>query len=110
MARRSTCSAKSTRGPPNRSATSWSITERGSSVLYTRWPNPMMRPPAATFPRSHSSVRSGVPMSSIMSSALEGAPPCSGPDSAPIAPSTAEARSAPVEAITLAVNVEALNP
>ena len=39
-----------------------------------------------------------------------GAPPCSGPDRAPIAPDSAAATSAPVEAITRAVNVEAFIP
>ena len=49
-------------------------------------------------------------MASSMSSARLGAPPCNGPDSAPIAPQIAAATSAPVEVITLAVNVDALNP
>ena len=39
-----------------------------------------------------------------------GAPPCSGPFSAPRAPTTAETRSEPVDVITRAVNVEALRP
>ena len=45
-----------------------------------------------------------------MCSTRAGAPPCSGPDSAPIAPDSAAATSAPVEAITRAVNVEAFMP
>ena len=45
-----------------------------------------------------------------MSSARLGAPPCSGPDSAPIAPTIAEPRSAPVEVMTRAVKVDALKP
>ena len=49
-------------------------------------------------------------MSSSISSTRLGAPPCSGPDRLPIAPVTAEPMSAPVDAITRAVNVEALNP
>ncbi|SCE04492.1 hypothetical protein GA0115240_13661 [Streptomyces sp. DvalAA-14] len=49
-------------------------------------------------------------MASRVSSARLGAPPCSGPDSAPIAPTRQAARSAPVEAITRAVKVEALKP
>ena len=53
---------------------------------------------------------SGVPMASSRASAREGAPPCSGPDRAPMPPVTAAARSAPVEVITREVNVEALNP
>ena len=39
-----------------------------------------------------------------------GAPPCSGPLIAPIAPENAAATSAPVEVITRAVNVEAFMP
>ena len=46
-----------------------------------------------------------------MCSTRAGAPPCSGPDIAPIAPDIAEAAtSAPVEAMTRAVNVEAFMP
>ena len=47
---------------------------------------------------------------SSMSSARLGAPPCSGPESAPIAPTIPEPRSAPVEVMTRAVNVDALKP
>ena len=39
-----------------------------------------------------------------------GAPPCSGPLIAPIAPEIEAATSAPVDAITLPVNVEAFMP
>ena len=39
-----------------------------------------------------------------------GAPPCSGPDIAPTAPDRAAATSAPVEAMTRAVKVEAFMP
>ena len=39
-----------------------------------------------------------------------GAPPCSGPDSAPTADDSAAPQSAPVDAITRAVNVEAFSP
>ncbi len=45
-----------------------------------------------------------------MCSTRAGAPPCSGPDMAPTAPESAAATSAPVEAMTLAVNVEAFMP
>ena len=45
-----------------------------------------------------------------MCSTREGAPPCSGPDSAPTAADSAAAESAPVEATTLAVKVEAFMP
>ena len=40
----------------------------------------------------------------------DGAPPCSGPDIAPTAPDSAAATSAPVDAMTRAVNVEAFMP
>ena len=39
-----------------------------------------------------------------------GAPPCRGPESAPTAEDSAAPQSAPVEATTRAVNVEAFNP
>jgi hypothetical protein len=45
-----------------------------------------------------------------MLSTRAGAPPCSGPDIAPTAPDSAAATSAPVEAITRAVKVEAFMP
>ena len=102
--------ASSILSPPSASATSRSISERGSSVLYTRWPKPMSRSPRSTAARSHGSARSAVPISSSICSARLGAPPCSGPDSAPIAPTTAAPRSAPVEVMTRAVNVDALKP
>jgi hypothetical protein len=54
-----------------------------------------------------SSLRS---TSSSIGSTRAGAPPCSGPDMAPIAPDSAAATSAPVEAMTRAVNVEAFMP
>ena len=102
--------ARSTRSPPNPSATSRSRPERGSGARYTAWPKPMIRRPAATSPRTQSGARSGVPIASSASRARLGAPPCSGPASAPIAEHTASATSAPVEATTRAVNVEALKP
>ena len=40
------------------------MSERGSSVLYTRWPKPMSRSPRSTAARSHGSARSAVPISS----------------------------------------------
>ena len=70
----------------------------------------MSRSPRSTASRSHGSALSIVPIASSMSSARLGAPPCSGPDSAPMAPTTAAARSAPVDVITRAVNVDALKP
>ena len=45
-----------------------------------------------------------------MCSTRAGAPPCSGPDRAPTAPDIAAATSAPVDAITRAVKVEAFMP
>ena len=47
---------------------------------------------------------------STMCSAREGAPPCSGPDIAPIAPERQAATSAPVLATTRLVNVDAFMP
>ena len=49
-------------------------------------------------------------MASSMSRARLGAPPCSGPDSAPMAATMAEPRSAPVDVTTRAVKVDALKP
>ena len=48
--------------------------------------------------------------SSIIVRTRAGAPPCSGPDMAPTAPDRAAATSAPVEAMTRAVNVDAFMP
>ena len=48
--------------------------------------------------------------SSSIFSTRDGAPPCSGPESAPTADDSAAAASAPVEATTRAVNVEAFMP
>ena len=45
-----------------------------------------------------------------MVSTRDGAPPCSGPDSAPIPEEMQAAASAPVEATIRAVNVEAFMP
>ena len=45
-----------------------------------------------------------------MPSTRAGAPPCSGPDIAPMAPESAAATSAPVDVMTRAVNVEAFMP
>ena len=47
---------------------------------------------------------------SSIGSTRAGAPPCSGPDSAPTADDSAAALSAPVDAVTRATNVEALRP
>ena len=48
--------------------------------------------------------------SSIIGSTRAGAPPCRGPLIAPTAPDSAAATSAPVEAITRAVKVDAFMP
>ena len=56
---------------------------------------------------------SALPLSSTPSSMCrtrDGAPPCSGPDIAPTAAESEAAASAPVEATTRAVKVEALSP
>jgi hypothetical protein len=50
------------------------------------------------------------PTSWIIGSTRAGAPPCRGPDIAPIAPDSDAVTSAPVEAITRAVKVEAFIP
>ena len=49
-----------------------------------------------------------MPISSKMCMTASFAPPCSGPLSAPIAPTTAEYRSVSVEVMTRAVKVDAL--
>ena len=70
----------------------------------------MIRSPRATALRTHSSARSGLPISSRVSSARLGAPPCSGPDSEPSAATTTAPRSAPVEVTARATKVDALKP
>ena len=58
-------------------------------------------------------VRLGVAAASTSSSIRRtrvGAPPCSGPESAPTAADIAAAQSAPVDAAIRAVNVEELSP
>ncbi len=85
---------------------------RGSSVWYTRWPKPGIFSLRASFARTTSSAFStgaSLPMSSssFITSAL--APPCSGPFSAPMPPTTAEWMSDRVAAMTRAANVEAFS-
>src|ERR671930_797708 len=56
---------------------------------------------------------SGSPVASTSSSiglTYAGAPPCSGPDNAPTADDNAAPQSAPVDAVTRAVNVDAFSP
>ena len=59
---------------------------------------------------THFSASPARSTASIIFSTRAGAPPCSGPDSAPTAALSAAATSAPVEATTRAVNVEAFMP
>ena len=56
------------------------------------------------------SALSAVPISSSWSITAEGAPPCAGPLSAPMAPTRQDARSESVEAMTRAVKVDAFMP
>jgi hypothetical protein len=60
--------------------------------------------------RSHGTAFSGVAIASSMSSTGPGAPPCRGPLSAPIAATTAETLSEPVDATTRAAKVDAFIP
>ena len=83
------------------------ITARGSKVLYTRCPKPMIRSRRSQPGADLLVHRSSPPIacSSFMTCSL--APPCSGPLSAPIAPSDGGVMSDNVEAITRAVKVDA---
>ena len=70
----------------------------------------MMRFPVANASCTH---RSGSPIACTSSSigfTYAGAPPCSGPESAPTADESEAPQSAPVDAATRAVNVEAFSP
>ena len=70
----------------------------------------MMRLPASRVSPTHFS---GSPMAATSSSigfTYAGAPPCSGPESAPTADDSAAPQSAPVEAVTRAVKVDAFRP
>ena len=70
----------------------------------------MIRLPDSSASRTQ---RSGSPScwaSSSIGFTYAGAPPCSGPESAPTADESAAPQSAPVEATTRAVKVEALRP
>jgi hypothetical protein len=82
---------------------------RGSEVVYTRWPKPMILSLASSIARTPRSAASALSKRSISSIAASLAPPCSGPRSAPIAPVMAEWKSDSVAAMTRAVKVEALN-
>ena len=63
-----------------------------------------------SLPRAQSAARSTEPISPSWPITSAGAPPCSGPFSAPIAPQIAEARSERVAMITRAAKVLALRP
>ena len=83
---------------------------RGSSARYTRWPKPISRSPRSRMDDTTLRASPTRSTSSIIGSTRAGAPPCSGPDIAPIAPDIAAATSAPVDAMTRAVNVDAFSP
>ena len=71
---------------------------------------PMIRRPAASSVSIQSLARSGEPTASSMSSTGPGAPPWSGPLSAPMPATIAETASDPVDATTRAAYVEAFIP
>ena len=70
----------------------------------------MSRSPRPSLSRRTASALPDSPISKTTSSAGPGAPPCSGPLSAPTAPATAETRSDRVEMMILAAKVEAFMP
>ena len=70
----------------------------------------MMRLPLASASLTQRSASPVAATSSSIGLTYAGAPPCSGPDSAPTADESAAPQSAPVEATILAVNVDALRP
>ncbi len=70
----------------------------------------MIRSPRSSASRTHLPASPVCSTSSSIFNTRDGAPPCSGPLRAPIALEIAAATSAPVEATTRAVNVEAFMP
>jgi hypothetical protein len=70
----------------------------------------MMRLPESSVSRTHFSGSPIAVTSSSIGFTYAGAPPCNGPESAPTADDSAAPQSAPVEAVTRAVNVEAFSP
>ena len=106
----SMAAASSTSSPPRPSAASRSRTPRGSAVRYTAWPKPMIFSPLSSRSATQPRAAEGSPISSIIARARLGAPPCRGPERAPMAATIEPAMSAPVLATTRAVNVEALKP
>ena len=97
-------------GAPRSLAVRRSTLARGSSARYTRWPKPISRSPRSRASDTHFSASPLCSTSSSIFSTRDGAPPCSGPDRAPTAAESAAATSAPVEATTRAVKVEAFMP
>ena len=75
-----------------------------------RCPKPISRSPRSSACETQRPASPARSTSSSIFSTREGAPPCSGPDSAPTAADSAAAQSAPVDATTRATNVEALMP
>ncbi len=106
----SSAAATSKRGASSRLAVARSTRARGSSARYTRWPKPISLSPRSRMPLTTARASPVFSTSSIIGSTRAGAPPCSGPLIAPTAPDSAAATSAPVEAITRAVNVDAFIP
>ena len=90
------------------SSAAFIVGTRESPRLYTRWPKPMILRFSESARSSQGTTLSASPISSKMCSTASFAPPCSGPLSAPIAPTTAEYRSLRVDVTTRAVNVDAL--
>src|SRR5574342_687219 len=70
----------------------------------------MIRLPDSSASRTHCSASPSRDTSSSIGLTYAGAPPWSGPESAPTADESAAPQSAPVDATTRAVNVEALRP
>ena len=70
----------------------------------------MIRLPRASASRTQRSASPIAATSSSIGFTYAGAPPCSGPESAPTADESAAPQSAPVEATTRAVKVDAFRP
>ena len=70
----------------------------------------MRRSPRSISPLTYARASPDFSTSSIIPRTRDGAPPCNGPDIAPIAPDIDAATSAPVDAITREVNVDAFIP
>src|SRR5438876_9338110 len=70
----------------------------------------MIRLPLASASCTQTSASPMLATSSSIGFTYAGAPPCSGPESAPTAEERAAPQSAPVEATILAVKVDAFNP